>query len=301
MADNPVSRRRQVVLACLTIVLVTTLVGCAGPRSQVDAALLPGDVKRGEYLTEVFCCQECHTLRQTEGIHLNQDLLFAGGIPFPGKDGRLVHTANVTLASQYPEQVLEGVIRGRLAYKFAMPTDLYNGMAADDMRDVISFIKTLHPVLRPQSENHLPPDLVLPAPNPSIAIPEHEPPAGTVERGEYLSRMFLCRDCHSPRDSTGAYVEGHLFEGGGFQVRLVDGRMLNPPNLTPDPETGLGAWSDEDIVRAIRTGVARDGRQLNHGMPYLVAFHNMKDQDVGDLVRFLRTLRPAKRSWPSNP
>ena len=82
---------------------------------------------------------------------------------------------------------------------------------------------------------------------------------------------------------------------------LADGRMLFAPNLTSDPQTGLGAWSDADVVRAIRTGVASDGRQLNHWMPYLVAFHDMSDEDASDLVRFLRSLRPVKRSWPSNP
>jgi hypothetical protein len=301
MLENSVFLRSHLSLACLTVVLFIAT-GCSGPRSRTDATWFPqGDIRRGQYLTAVFCCQECHTVRQTDGIHLDRNLLFAGGIPLPGKDGSFVHTANVTIASQYPEEVLEGIIRGRLDYKFAMPTDLYNGMAADDMRDIIAYIKTLQPVLRPQSDNRLPPDLVLPDPNPPVAVPEHEPPAGTIERGEYLSRMFVCRDCHSPRDSTGAYSLGHFFEGGGFQVRLADGRVLYAPNLTPDPETGLGAWSDADIVRAIRTGAARDGRQLNHWMPYLVAFHDMTDQDASDLVRFLRSLRPVKRYWPSNP
>jgi len=82
---------------------------------------------------------------------------------------------------------------------------------------------------------------------------------------------------------------------------LADGRMLFAPNLTPDPQTGLGTWSDADIVRAIRTGVAPDGGQLNHWMPYLVAFDDMSDEDASDLVRFLRSLRPVKRSWPPNP
>lgn len=84
-------------------------------------------------------------------------------------------------------------------------------------------------------------------------------------------------------------------------MRLADGRMLYAQNLTPEVETGLGAWSDADIVRAVRTGVAHDGRQLNHWMPYLDAFHDMTDQDAADLVRFLRSLKPVKRSWPSNP
>lgn len=301
MPEDSVSLPSHVLLGCLTVVLFIAT-GCTGARSRTDATAFPqGDIRRGEYLSAVLCCQECHTVRQADAIHLDRNLLLVGGVPLPGRDGSLVHSANVTIASQYPEEVLEGIIRGRLGYKFAMPTDLYNGMAADDMRGLIAYIKTLQPVLRPQPDNHLPPNLVLPAPNPSVAIPEHEPPPGTIERGEYLSRMFVCLDCHSPRDSTGAYSPGHLFEGGGFQVRLADGRMLYAPNLTPDPETGLGAWSDPDIKRAIRTGVARDGRQLNNWMPYLVAFQDMTDQDASDLVRFLRSLRPVKRSWPSNP
>lgn len=301
MFENAVSLRSQVSLACLTIVLFIAT-GCTRPHSRTDASWFPqGDIRRGQYLSAVFGCQECHTVRQPDGIHLDRNLLFAGGVPLPGMEGSLVPSANVTIASQYPEEVLEGIIRGRLGYKFAMPTDLYNGMSADDMRDIIAYLKTLQPVLLPQSDSHLPANLVLPAPNPPVAIPEHQPAAGTVERGEYLSRMFLCQDCHSPRDPSGAYSLGHFFEGGGFQVRLDDGRMLFAPNLTPDPQTGLGAWSDADIVRAIRTGVARDGRQLNHWMPYQVAFRDMRDEDASDLVRFLRSIRPVRRSWPSNP
>jgi hypothetical protein len=291
--------RQHLVLSYLTGLAGAALIACTGESSQVaSAGLAPGHIARGAYLTAVFCCQECHTVRQADDIHLEGNLLFAGGVPFPGRDGSVVHTANVTVTSQYPEQVLEGIIRGRLAYKFVMPTDLYNGMAADDMRDIIAYLKTLRPILRPLPDNHLAPHFVLPPPNPPVPIPVHEPPAGSLERGKYLSRMFLCRDCHSPRDSTGAYAQGHHFEGGGFQVRLPDGHVLNPPNLTPDRETGLGAWSDAEIVRAIRTGVERGGRQLNPVMPYAVAFHTMTNQDAVDLVRFLRSLRPVKRSWP---
>jgi mono/diheme cytochrome c family protein len=289
--------RYHVVLTYVTGLAIAALIGCTREPSHVaSASLAQGQIARGAYLTAVFCCQECHTVRQTDDVHLEGNLLFAGGVPLPGRDGSVVHTANVTIASQYPEQVLGGIIRGRLVYKFGMPTDLYNGMAADDMRDIIAYLKTLRPILRPPPDNHLAPRFVLPPPNPPVPIPAHEPPAGTLERGEYLSRMFLCRDCHSPRDSTGAYAQGHLFEGGGYQVRLPDGHVLSAPNLTPDRETGLGAWSDAEIVRAIRTGVERSGRPLNPVMPYAVAFHTMTNQDAIDLVRFLRSLRPVTRS-----
>jgi hypothetical protein len=105
--------------------------------------------------------------------------------------------------------------------------------------------------------------------------------------------MFICQDCHSPHDAIGRYDQEHFFGGGGVIARLADGRVLVPPNLTPDRKAGLGAWSDAEIIRAVRTGVARDGRQLDHVMPYLGAFHDMTDQDVSDVVRFLRSLRPV--------
>ena len=302
MLENSRSRRCRVLLACLTILFTMALVGCSGRASAVNGnSFRQGDVKRGEYLAKVFSCQECHTVRQADGIHLEGKLLLAGGEPYRAPDGSLVHSANVTIASQYSEQVLDSVIRGRLAYKFWMPTVLYNGMAADDMRDLLAYIKTLHPVLRPLPDNHLPPNLVLPGPNQSVPIPEHQPPVGTVERGEYLARMFACLDCHSPRDSTGGYDQARLYEGGGLQMPLPDGSVLVASNLTPDPQTGLGAWSDAEIIRATRTGVARDGRKLNHVMPYVGAYRDMTDQDAADLVRFLRSLKPVKKSWNSHP
>ncbi len=302
MVETPVFQHLRVVLSWLTVLSFTALPGCTQQSSRILAsAAHRGDVRHGEYLTTVFCCRECHTVRQADGITLDDKLLFAGGVPIPMPDGSLIHTSNVTIASQYTKPVLEGIIRGRLAYKFKMPTDLYSGMAADDMRDIIAYVKTLSPVPRPLPDNHLAPGFVLPRPNPPVPIPEHEPPTGTAERGRYLSLMFVCQDCHSPRDSAGAYAQGHLFEGGGLQVQLANGHSLTAPNITPDRETGLGNWSDAEIIRAIRTGVARDGRRLDHAMPYSDAFCEMTDRDAADIVRFLRSLRPVKSRWSANP
>jgi mono/diheme cytochrome c family protein len=262
------------------------------------------DVKHGEYEAKVFACQDCHTVRQADGLHLDQELLLAGGVPIPGLDisyVSLVYSANVTIASQYPAQLLDDTIRGRLMYKFRMPTNFYNGMSADDMRDLVAYLKTLRPILhRPLPDAQLPPGFVMPAPNLREPIPEHEPPIGSIERGRYLSKMFDCQECHSPRTAGGGYVQGQLFQGGGLQMPLPDGHLLIAPNITPDRETGTGAWTDDEIIRAFRAGVARDGRQLNPVMPYLTAYREMTDQDAKDLVRFLRTVEPAKRSWPSS-
>jgi mono/diheme cytochrome c family protein len=300
MPEPSLSPRSPALLACIVTIV---LAGCSQQHSPMQmTGFTQADVKHGEYEAKVFACQDCHTVRQADGVHLDQKLLLAGGVPMPGLEGSFVYTPNVTLSSQYSAQVLDDTIRGRLMYKYRMPTDLFNGMSADDMRDLVAYLKTLQPILHhPLPDDQLPAGFVMPAPNPSDPIPQHEPPVGTIERGRYLSKMFVCQECHSPRTAGGGYVRGQLFQGGGLQVPLTDGHLLVAPNITPDRETGIGAWSDDEIIRAIRTGVAPDGRKLDPTMPYLSAYRDMTDQDAKDLVRFLRTVTPATRSWPSRP
>jgi mono/diheme cytochrome c family protein len=299
MSETSIVRCKAILFAGTVLMF---LGGCSQEHSHMQmTGFTQADVKHGEYEAEVFGCQDCHTVRQPDGLHLDKQLILAGGVPMPGLEGSFTYSANVTISSQYPAQVLDDTIRGRLMYKFRMPTDLYNGMSSDDMRDLVAYLKTLRPILhRPLPDDRLPPGFVMPAPNPREPIPEHEPPVGTIERGSYVTKMFVCQECHSPRTAGGGYVQGQLFQGGGLQWPMPDGHLLIAPNITPDRETGIGAWSDDEIIRAVRTGVARDGRQLNPLMPYLTAYHDMTNQDAKDLVRFLRTVTPAKRTWPSS-
>jgi mono/diheme cytochrome c family protein len=296
MTDNAKTIRYRFLTASLAMFLLGMLVGCSGMDSHgAPIAFQQGNVARGEYLSKVFCCRECHTPRLPGGSDdLNRNLLLAGGVPFPGPEGSLVYSANVTIAGpNYSEETLDNLIRGRLAFKFAMPTHLLNGMSTDDMRDLIAYLKTLKPVGPPLPDPHLPPGYVLPPPNPAMSIPPHEPPIATGARGEYLARVFLCRDCHSSPDSPGTAPQHHYLEGGYWPLA---GISIFAPNLTPDVATGLGAWSDAEIKRTIRTGIARDGRRLNSFMPSLAAYHDMTDQDGSDLVLYLRSLKPVKVS-----
>jgi mono/diheme cytochrome c family protein len=301
MPETSMFRRKAILSAGIVMMF---LGGCSQEHQNMQMeshTYTQADIKHGQYEAIVFACQDCHTVRQADGIHLDPQLLLAGGVPVPGWEGSFTYSANVTIASQYPAQVLDDTIRGRLMYKFRMPTDLFNDMSADDMRDLVAYLKTLRPILHhPLPDDQLPPGFVMPATNPREPIPEHEPAVGSIERGRYLSKMFSCVECHSPRTASGGYVQGQLFQGGGLQMPLPDGHLLIAPNITPDRETGIGTWSDDEIIRAVRTGVAQNGRQLNHVMPYLTAYYDMTDQDAKDLVRFLRTVTPAKRSWPSS-
>jgi mono/diheme cytochrome c family protein len=120
-----------------------------------------------------------------------------------------------------------------------------------------------------------------------------------IERGRYLAEGVLqCFNCHSDRDPgrPGAPpVEGK--KGAGHVWYDEPDRRLVSPNLTPDPETGAGAWSDDMLARAIREGVGHDGRPLHPQMWY-DAFRYLSDEDVESVVVFLRTIPPVKNSLP---
>ena len=286
-------------------VLLNFLAGCSSSnrmlRQTKSYAGRTTNIEHGEYEATVFDCMECHTVRQPHGDDLDLHLLLAGGVPIPGLEGSFAYSPNLTIASQYPAGVLENLIRGRLRYEFRMPTDLFNDMSADDMRDLVAYLKTLRPIQdRPLPDDRLPPNFIMPPPNPRSLIAQHEPATGTIARGRYLSKMLACQDCHSPRTPGGGYVAGELFQGGGFQMPLPNGQTLIAPNITPDQQTGIGSWSDDQIIRVIRTGITKDGRTINNAMPYKVAYHVLNDQDAHDLVLFLRTLTPVSRSWPAS-
>jgi mono/diheme cytochrome c family protein len=117
-----------------------------------------------------------------------------------------------------------------------------------------------------------------------------------VTRGDYLvNSIVACGNCHTPRGAdTKSISEMHL--AGAFQVDRAEFTAYSP-NITPDHETGIGAWSDEEIMRAIREGVRRDGSIIGPPMP-IRAYREMSDSDVRAIVAYLRTVTPVRNSVP---
>jgi len=127
-----------------------------------------------------------------------------------------------------------------------------------------------------------------------------EPTPARLERGRYLATSGRppCVMCHSPIDTTGgglAVMAGKEFSGRNW---APDGAaFLTAPNLTPDPETGVGTWTDDQLARAIREGISHDGRTLFPIMPY-EKFRQMSDEDVASIVVYLRSLTPVRNPLP---
>jgi mono/diheme cytochrome c family protein len=128
-----------------------------------------------------------------------------------------------------------------------------------------------------------------------------EATAARLERGEYLFHTLLdCGGCHSDRDITkfaAPFVAGGTGMGRIFPPELgLPGRVV-PSNITPDPETGIGTWTDGEKIRAIREGISKDGRALFPMMPYPY-FRTLPDEDVYSLVAYLDSLPPVKNKLP---
>ncbi len=118
-----------------------------------------------------------------------------------------------------------------------------------------------------------------------------------LDRGRYLVMSLGCANCHSEVDDTrpGDFPKEPLFAGRVFAKELGLPGTIIAPNITPDPETGIGRWTDGEVARAIREGVSRDGRPLFPFMNY-PNYALLPDSDVMSIVGFLRTQKAVRNN-----
>jgi hypothetical protein len=122
-----------------------------------------------------------------------------------------------------------------------------------------------------------------------------------LARGEYLVKhVTSCMPCHSQPDWTShdSPIPANML-GAGQDFNLLKGLpgQVFAPNITPDPETGAGTWTDDQLARAIREGIGHDGRALFPLMPYL-EFRSLSDEDLASIIVYLRSLQPIHRQQP---
>ena len=114
---------------------------------------------------------------------------------------------------------------------------------------------------------------------------------GQIERGRYLAIAGDCTSCHTVPGS------GQPF-AGGRPIETPFGIVVGA-NITPDSETGIGAWSDETFVRALREGKGHDGELLYPAMPY-VYYTKLTESDALAIRAYLNTVAPVRNAVVSN-
>jgi mono/diheme cytochrome c family protein len=125
--------------------------------------------------------------------------------------------------------------------------------------------------------------------NPS-GVPAKLVQASVVERGAYLARAADCMVCHT--------TQGGKEYAGGLGFRLPFGTLYST-NITPDKETGIGNYSDQDFLNALHNGTRRDGARLYPAMPY-TSYTYITDADALAIKAYLFSLAPVRAVPPAN-
>jgi hypothetical protein len=149
----------------------------------------------------------------------------------------------------------------------------------------------------PARELNFPLNLIvrtIPAPN---TFGKRPSPDDKVAYGKYMTAAALCSDCHTPIDTQGAPLPGMDFAGG--MEFLETGYRVRAANITPDANTGIGSWTEQQFIDKFKgfesptnVTLAEHERAQNTVMP-ITAYAGMTAEDLSTMYAYLRTLRPV--------
>lgn len=277
-------------IACFLVVTGSAIaMACAAAAQDQDAL-----VKRGEYLMNgPVACANCHTPRNPD-MSFQEGMDFAGGFKIVDPAFE-VYTANITpdpetgIGTWSDEEIVVAIREGKTPDgKIVwppMPVPIYNNMSDDDVNALIAYLRTVKPIHNevPESRYNIPQQAMPPAKGLPAPAPDDEVAYG----GYIVNALAHCFECHTPMGPEGPDMS--KMGAGGFEIELAPGMTVRTANITPDPETGIGTWSDDDIKKAITQAVTPDGQKLSPPMPYPF-FKNMTDEDLDAVVAYLRTV-----------
>jgi len=288
-------RRIFILLASLLV-----LGGIAEPAAAQSKKAL---IARGSYLVRaIVACDDCHTPKDAHYV-ARANLAFAGGQEFDSPvftaySRNITPDVNTGIGTWTDAEIMrairQGVTREGDIIGPPMPIPNFNTMADDDAKALVAYLHTLKPIRRENKPSVYKIPLRA-APPPQV---QHAPPrTDKIAYGGYIvNSLAHCFECHTP---PGPDPEHHL-GAGGFPFPVKPGVVVRSLNITPDKETGIGAWTDAQIRRAITKGKDKNGKQLVPIMPY-GHFTHMTRQDVDDVIAYLRTIPPVHNVVPPNP
>ena len=118
-----------------------------------------------------------------------------------------------------------------------------------------------------------------------------------IARGEYLAHIMDCTGCHTPGSMSGNPDMARYLGGGDMGFEIPGLGIFWPSNLTSDEATGIGSWTVDDIVTAVRTGETPDGRILAPIMP-VASYGKLNDDDAIALATFIKSLPAVSNAVP---
>ena len=184
-------------------------------------------------------------------------------------------------------------------------------MADEDINSIIAFLRSDDPMVAASATPDFPcePTFLtkflctvafkpMKMPDHKIELPDT---TNTVALGKYLAYNLDCFSCHSADFKSNDYAEPEKskgFFGGGNKTLSLEGKVMVTPNLTPDPETGIGKWTAERFVDAIKNGKMMDAPALRYPM---LPFVYLTDYEAKSIYAYLQTIPPVVNKVSRSP
>ena len=269
---------------------------------KFEAKSSPESVERGKKLA-LMLCANCH-LNEKTGKLSGKRMLDA-----PPEFGE-IYSPNITQDEKYgiadwSDAELLYLFRTGIKRngQYAPPyMAKFPNMADEDLNAIISFLRSNDPMVVADPTRDVPskPSFLtkllcrfafkpFPMPAERISLPDTN---DIIELGEYLAHNLDCFSCHSSDFKTNNYLDPKLSKGyfaGGNKPLDQKGRVKLTPNLTPDKETGIGSWSKEDFIQAVRYGLKKGESALTYPM---MPYAQLSDKEAEAIFEYLQTIPP---------
>jgi len=253
-------------------------------------------ITQGEYIFNVAGCLGCHTDKKGGGQHL------AGGRAFKTQFGTF-YSPNITpdietgignwTLEDFRRALRKGIAPEGHNYFPAFPYTSYTNMTDADVAALWTYLKTQPPVTHPNRAHDVPPPFGWRWLVRLWNMLNFEPgPRPDWPRGRYVVEALAhCPECHTPRDWMGGYDQDRRYAG-----TPANPEGITIPNITPDPETGVGKWTNGDFDLLFTIGMLPGGDFVSGVMSESVSHSTSKmtPEDRAAMIEYLRTIPPVK-------
>lgn len=281
--------------ACRRVALLALAV--LGSAVIVTAAAAETSLERGRYLFgSLLACRNCHD--EPDGAQ--RDL--AGGARFGVNGGTTGYAPNITpdvhagigawSDDAIARAIREGIRPDGSYIAPVMPFELYRMISDSDIRAIVAYLRSVPPADKVVPRTDWGNAVHGPYGPPVGHVPDVDP-GNKIAYGAYLAGpLGSCIDCHTPDDRSGRPDYARRLGAGGTTFEGPSGQAI-AGNITPDRDTGLGAFSDDQIKAMIITGVRPNRSRVNPVMPH-GRFAHLKPADLDAIVAYLRSLKPVR-------
>jgi mono/diheme cytochrome c family protein len=297
-----------VVAACAYGYFMFTYPKVTAPTAfKIEAT--PERLARGKYLSDhVVGCTVCHSKRDFTRFSgpIDPATLGAGGDEFNLGPAGVLYGKNITPAAigswsdgELLRAVTQGVSKDGTALFPLMPYPHFGALDEEDIHAVLAYVRSFKAIENTPKPRRLnfPLNIIVRTIPGANTFSKRPSPDDKVAYGKYMTKAALCTECHTPIDERGTPLPGMEFAGG--TELLETGYRTRSSNITPDADTGIGSWTEQQFIDKFKgfenptnAVLAEHERPQNTSMP-ITAYAGMTREDLGAIYAYLRTVKPV--------